>query len=218
MSAPLLRSLFEGLSLASSCSHPLRRSTRSLVPTAASARPLVASSHITQPPQSQWLQSRSFHVSVAPQAKPMASGKGGGKSAGGGRKLSKRKKKGSRGDAPEPRIVNLKSSMSRAVPAPLRFARNRALRHWTIHRAWQLFLRKERERQELELERMWQSMRGACEALRNTSGPGTRGEGALYRIAMLKHGVYGHNAVPIEYARPQTETPARKAWNHEWTR
>jgi large subunit ribosomal protein L40 len=65
---------------------------------------------------------------------------------------------------------------------------------------------------------MYQSMNSACEELRNTSGPGTRPEGYLYRVAMEKHGLYGHNGVPIEYARMQTETPARVAWNHEWTR
>lgn len=131
----------------------------------------------------------------------------------------KKKKKGKgRGNAPDRRIKNIKVSMPRAVPSPLRFARNRALRHWTIHRAWLLFQRKERERQAHELERMYRSMHNACEELRNTSGPGTREEGYLFRMAMLKHGMYGHNAVPIEYARPQTETPARLAWNHEWTR
>lgn len=108
--------------------------------------------------------------------------------------------------------------MPRKVPAPLRFARNRALRHWTIHRAWLLYQRKERVRRDHELERMYQSMHNACEELRNTSGPGSREEGYLFRVAMEKHGMYGHNAIPIEYARPQSETPARQAWNHEWTR
>jgi large subunit ribosomal protein L40 len=71
----------------------------------------------------------------------------------GGKKQQKNKRKGKGADGPDPRIINLKSSMSRAVPAPLRFARNRALRHWTIHRAWMLYQRKERERQAHELER-----------------------------------------------------------------
>ncbi|KAI5865129.1 hypothetical protein GGS23DRAFT_557821 [Durotheca rogersii] len=108
--------------------------------------------------------------------------------------------------------------MPRAVPAPLRFARNRALRHWTIHRAWQLFQRNERVRQEYELQRLHQSMRRACEELRTTSGPGTRNEGHLFQLAMDKAGVYSLSSVPIEYARPQTETPARQPWNHEWKR
>ncbi|RYO81668.1 hypothetical protein DL766_005718 [Monosporascus sp. MC13-8B] len=130
---------------------------------------------------------------------------------------SKRKKKKG-GVEPDARIINLKSSMPRKVPAPLRFARNRYLRHWTIHRAWLLFQRKERERREKELNRMYQSMHNACEELRKTSGPGTRDEGYLYRVAMEKKSLYGHNGIPIDYARAQTETPAREPWNHGWTR
>ncbi|EJT76062.1 hypothetical protein GGTG_05986 [Gaeumannomyces tritici R3-111a-1] len=68
------------------------------------------------------------------------------------------------------------------------------------------------------LMRQWQSMRAACEELRLTAGPGARDEGYLYRVAMEKKGVYGHNGVPIEYARPQTETPPRQPWNHDWKR
>jgi large subunit ribosomal protein L40 len=65
---------------------------------------------------------------------------------------------------------------------------------------------------------MYQSMASACEELRQTSGPGTLSEGYLYRVAMEKKGLFSHTAIPIEYARAQTETPARIAWNHEWTR
>lgn len=61
-------------------------------------------------------------------------------------------------------------------------------------------------------------------------------EGYLFRVAMEKKGVYGvadppppgasgkesaavrPKGVPIEYARPQTDTPARVAWNHDWKR
>ncbi|KAK7751709.1 hypothetical protein SLS62_006370 [Diatrype stigma] len=138
----------------------------------------------------------------------------GGSSGGSSSKRSKKNK----GPEPDARIVNLKSSMPRVVPAPLRFARNRYLRHWTIHRAWLLFQRRERERREKELARMYQSMYSACEELRLTSGPGTRDEGYLYRVAMEKKGLYGHRGIPIEYARTQTETPAREPWNHDWKR
>jgi large subunit ribosomal protein L40 len=69
----------------------------------------------------------------------------------GGKSGKKRKKM--KGPGPDPRIRNLKMSMPRKVPAPLRFARNRHLRHWTIHRAWLLWQRKEREREERELMR-----------------------------------------------------------------
>ncbi|KAI1480006.1 hypothetical protein F4774DRAFT_409517 [Daldinia eschscholtzii] len=162
--------------------------------------------------------SRQIHTTASQNAKGgksvTAKGGKGGKGSGGGRK----KRKGAKGEGPDPRIVNLKMSMPRAVPAPLRFARNRALRHWTIHRAWLLYQRKERDRRSHELERMYQSMHNACEELRKTSGPGTRDEGYLYRVAMEKKGLYGHKSIPIEYARPQTETPAREPWNHGWTR
>jgi len=40
--------------------------------------------------------------------------------------------------------------------------------------------------------------------------------GKLYRVAMMKGGVW--DRVPIEYARAQTETPAMAGWDHGWTR
>ncbi|KAI1749942.1 hypothetical protein F4782DRAFT_286866 [Xylaria castorea] len=218
MSAPTFRSLFARLSLASPISPRITRTTSFATPPAISPiiSPAVSSSAATRCHQ----QSRSFHITSARTARSVVPAKGG---KGGKQQQSKggkgrKGKKGRGAEGPDPRIVNLKEAMPRAVPAPLRFARNRALRHWTIHRAWLLYQGKERVRQAHELERMYQSMHNACEELRNTSGPGTRDEGYLYRVAMEKHGMYGHNAVPIEYARPQTETPARQAWNHEWTR
>jgi len=114
--------------------------------------------------------------------------------------------------------MNLRASMPRVVPSPLRFGRNRYLRHWTIHRAWLLFQRQQREAKEKELGRMYQSMHDACEELRKTSGPGLRDEGYLYRVAMGKQGIFGKSSIPIEYARLQTDTPAREPWNHEWKR
>ncbi|KAK3353212.1 hypothetical protein B0T25DRAFT_543984 [Lasiosphaeria hispida] len=120
----------------------------------------------------------------------------------------------------DPKIVNMLQHFAalspRRIPAPLRMGRNRHLRHWTIHRAWLLFRRKAREERERTLMRQHQSMSAACEALRLTEGPGTRDQGYLYRVAMEKKGVYGLNGVPIEYARAQTDTPARVAWNHDW--
>ncbi|TGJ85844.1 hypothetical protein E0Z10_g2917 [Xylaria hypoxylon] len=210
MCTPTFRSLFTRLSLTSPAS-PISRATTFSISSALSSLTTTAIPSASSSP-TQWRQSRSFHMTTA-QAKSVVPAKGSKKT---GKKSKKRSGKG--GEGPDPRIVNLKASMPRTVPAPLRFARNRALRHWTIHRAWMLYQRKERERQAHELERMYQSMHHACEELRNTSGPGTREEGYLYRVAMEKHGMYGHNAVPIEYARSQTETPARRAWNHEWTR
>ncbi|GAB1318613.1 54S ribosomal protein L28, mitochondrial [Madurella fahalii] len=155
-------------------------------------------------------------------------GQKGGKPSGGakGAKASKAKKgrgRGKRGNEPsDPKMMNMalhfKVLTTRRIPAPLRMARNRHLRHWTIHRAWLLFRRREREARERTLMRQYQSMNEACEELRLTAGPGTRDEGYLYRVAMEKKGVYGLNGVPIEYARAQTETPARVAWDHDWKR
>jgi len=61
-------------------------------------------------------------------------------------------------------------------------------------------------------------MHRACEELRNLDPPGTKDAGRLYRIAMLKKGVYTATGIPIEYARAQVERPGKEAWNHGWTR
>ncbi|KPM34511.1 hypothetical protein AK830_g12065 [Neonectria ditissima] len=116
------------------------------------------------------------------------------------------------------RIRTLKQNMFSPAPPPLRMARLRHLRHWTIHRAWQLFRRQQHQEMERERHRMHSGMYNACEELRKTVGPGARGEGYLYRVAMEKKGVWGTQAIPIEYARFQTEFPATEAWNHEWKR
>ncbi|KAK7931253.1 hypothetical protein PG985_001965 [Apiospora marii] len=195
MAASSLRSLFSTLSLSS---HTPATSTSIRNGFVSGAR-LPTTTSIALTPQR-----RSFSFTSAAPAKAD--------------KSSKKKRKKGKGDEPDPRIQNLKVSNPRKVPAPLRFARNRALRHWTIHRAWLLFQRKEREREEKELARLYKSMHSACEELRQTSGPGLQEEGYLYRLAMEKKGVFKHHNFPIEYARPQVETPAREAWNHGWTR
>ncbi|CAM1507466.1 Fc.00g071070.m01.CDS01 [Cosmosporella sp. VM-42] len=116
------------------------------------------------------------------------------------------------------RIRILKQNMFSPAPPPLRMARLRYLRHWTIHRAWQLFRRNQRADIQRERHRMYSGMYNACEELRKTVGPGSRNEGYLYRVAMEKKGVWGTEGVPIEYARFQTEYPAKEAWNHAWKR
>jgi large subunit ribosomal protein L40 len=65
---------------------------------------------------------------------------------------------------------------------------------------------------------MHKSMAAAMEELRTMDPPGTKNAGRLYRIATEKKGIFGHGGVPIEYARLQTDTPAKEAWNHGWTR
>ncbi|KAI5292039.1 hypothetical protein KEM52_006664 [Ascosphaera acerosa] len=99
------------------------------------------------------------------------------------------------------------------TPSPLRFSRNRYLRHWTIHRAWQLYLAKRRRAHKLELERQFRAMHAANEELRTGAGDG----GWLFKRAMSKHRLY-KGPVPIEYGRLQTETPSKFGWNYEWKR
>lgn len=139
----------------------------------------------------------------------------------------------------DPKAVHIHRKQPKKRPAPLRMSRQRWLRHWTIHRAWKLWERKERERQERSLMRQWQSMYAACEELRNTLGPEDSEPGRLFEMAMDKTGVFStpnatlsigkatlkrgqeepwkaKGAIPIEYSRAQTETPARVAWDHDW--
>ncbi|KAK2879494.1 hypothetical protein FQN49_000826 [Arthroderma sp. PD_2] len=97
------------------------------------------------------------------------------------------------------------------TPRPLRFSRNRYLRHWTIHRAWQLYRAKQRKAHELELERQWASMKDACEELRTGVGDG----GKLFRTSMNKRGVFS-DGVPIEYGRLQTDSPSKFGWDYDW--
>lgn len=79
------------------------------------------------------------------------------------------------------------------------------LRHWTIHRAWQLFKARERTARENELETQYNKIRDACEELAVT-------DGRLYRVALGKKEV---GTFPIELRIP-TDTPSRKGWNHGW--
>lgn len=132
------------------------------------------------------------------------------------------KKAGRGAEVRDPKMINMLSHFAvlspKRIPPPLRMGRNRHLRHWTIHRAWLLFRRRERDARERTLMRQYQSMNNACEELRLTAGPGTRDEGYLYRVALEKKGIYGLYGVPIEYARAQTDTPAKVAWDHDWKR
>lgn len=93
------------------------------------------------------------------------------------------------------------------TPRPLKFGALRALRHWTIQRAWNLFKHKQRRDREAELERMYNKVRDACEELKNI-GDG----GRLFRIATSKAGI---EAWP-KGVRIPTDGPGRVAWNEEW--
>ncbi|KAJ5674010.1 hypothetical protein N7462_009449 [Penicillium macrosclerotiorum] len=125
--------------------------------------------------------------------------------------LAKRKGKGPNVDK---RITLIRYFLHHPLtPRPLRFSRNRYLRHWTIHRAWNLFQAKQRRAQELELERQYQSMQSACEELRTGAGDG----GRLFRKSMIKKGIFT-DMFPIEYGRMQTDYPPAEGWNHDWKR
>ncbi|KIW66055.1 hypothetical protein PV04_08262 [Phialophora macrospora] len=93
------------------------------------------------------------------------------------------------------------------TPRPLRFSRNRYLRHWTITRAWNLYRHNVKKAREMELERQYNAMRDANEELRLGAGDG----GRLFRKAQMKTGVWGlgsgsrKGGVPIEYARGLVE-------------
>ena len=94
-----------------------------------------------------------------------------------------------------------------ATPRPLRFGTMRWLRHWTIHRAWQLYRRKQRAEWQAELQRQWDQMRRACDELAKT-------DQRLFRIATAKKDV---SPFPLEMRIP-TDTPPRDGWNHAWKR
>ncbi|KAL4945053.1 hypothetical protein BDV06DRAFT_59528 [Aspergillus oleicola] len=124
--------------------------------------------------------------------------------------LMKRK---NRGPGIDPRITNIRYFLFHPLtPRPLRFSRNRFLRHWTIHRAWQLHMANRRRAHQLEMQRQWQAMNAACEELRTGAGDG----GRLFRKSMIKTAIF-RDMFPIEYGRLQTEGPG-EGWNHEWKR
>ncbi|KAI6797726.1 hypothetical protein KC363_g298 [Hortaea werneckii] len=144
-------------------------------------------------------------------------------------------RKGRGGEKRDMRITLIRYHLQHPLtPRPLRFSRNRSLRHWTIHRAWRLYQARLQSARQLELERQYNSMASACEALRlidnhgltteergrlGADGETTTGAkemGRLFRIAMRKDDVW--DGVPIEYARIQTETPPRDGFNEAWTR
>ncbi|KAF1813030.1 hypothetical protein P152DRAFT_473552 [Eremomyces bilateralis CBS 781.70] len=133
------------------------------------------------------------------------------------------------------------------TPRPLRFGRSRYLRHWTIHRAWQLYRRQQREARERELQRLYHSMRDACEELRHMDELGNRAplsdatpgviedeggeaetrEQVRARPTGKEVGRLYRKAMkkqdvwkgfPIEYARPLTDYPSRDGWNIGWKR
>ncbi|EDO04087.1 hypothetical protein SS1G_06570 [Sclerotinia sclerotiorum 1980 UF-70] len=99
----------------------------------------------------------------------------------------------------DPRVTLIRYHLQHPkTPRPLRFSRTRALRHWTIHRAWMILRRKKRTEEEGELYRLHQSMHNAMEDLRLLEGAGQKEAGRLYRVALEKKGIFGKDGIPIE--------------------
>ncbi|KAI9792795.1 MAG: hypothetical protein M1816_001527 [Peltula sp. TS41687] len=121
---------------------------------------------------------------------------------------------------PERRITLIRYHLFHpSTPRPLRFSRLRGLRHWTIHRAWQLYTAQARAARERELERFYNAMHEACEALRGLEvgdGRYEKTQGNLYRRAIHKRGVW--DGWPIEASRAQTEWPSVEGWPGDWRR
>jgi len=93
------------------------------------------------------------------------------------------------------------------TPRVLKFGRFRELRHWTIYRAWQLYKHKLKRERYYELQRQWQKMQLACEALKGI-------DERLFRIATSRKEV---GEFPLELRLP-TDTPPRNGWNEGWKR
>ncbi|RKF59809.1 hypothetical protein OnM2_057030 [Erysiphe neolycopersici] len=122
----------------------------------------------------------------------------------------------------DPRVTLIRYHMQHPLMArPLRLSRGRALRHWTIAQAWDIWEKKKKIRANLELQRQYQSMQLAMEVLRNLDD-GTNSNGKigsrLFRTALEKKGIYKTGSIPIEYSRLQTETPGATSWDHNWKR
>ncbi|PHH65042.1 hypothetical protein CDD81_3440 [Ophiocordyceps australis] len=134
----------------------------------------------------------------------------------------KKKKKKPKGGAQSEfwaKVRVLRQDMFINPPPALRMGRLRHLRHWTIHRAWQLYRRHVKEAFVTERQRIYAGMYWACEELRRTQWPANRSEGYLYRTSQEKKGLWKTpSVVPIEYTRYQTETPPLVPWNHDWKR
>lgn len=122
----------------------------------------------------------------------------------------------------DPRVTMIRYHLQHPLmPRPLRLSRGRALRHWTIAQAWDVWEKRKKIRVNLELQRQYQSMQLAMEVLRNLDDGTNRNEkigSRLFRIALEKKGIYKTGSIPIEYSRLQTETPGATPWDHNWKR
>ncbi|KAK9378137.1 mitochondrial 54S ribosomal protein mL40 [Kockiozyma suomiensis] len=118
----------------------------------------------------------------------------------------KRTKSG--GSSPQKiRLVNMLSLIGRVRKAPyrLKLSYEDLLRHRTIHRAWQLVKRQERESRNTELMTQYQKIQVACDELEKASPE-------LFAQAMDKPKSL---RFPPEYRIP-TETPPNVSWDSSW--
>lgn len=103
--------------------------------------------------------------------------------------------------------VNMLSLIGRVRKAPyrLKLSYEDLLRHRTIHRAWQLVKRQERESRNTELMTQYQKIQVACDELEKASPE-------LFAQAMDKPKSL---RFPPEYRIP-TETPPNVSWDSSW--
>ncbi|BFZ53943.1 hypothetical protein PYCC9005_000974 [Savitreella phatthalungensis] len=93
------------------------------------------------------------------------------------------------------------------TPLKLEFANEaERLQHDTIHRAWLLWQRRQRERRTGDLRKAYDRMEAACEDLAQHSPQ-------LFKSAMRKDKKRGF---PLEI-KAMTETPSTSGWNSAWT-
>ncbi|KAK7207630.1 mitochondrial ribosomal protein L28-domain-containing protein [Myxozyma melibiosi] len=90
-------------------------------------------------------------------------------------------------------------------PYRLKLSYEDLMRHRTIHRAWMLLQRKNREERHKELMAQYQRIKMACDQLEKASPE-------LFARAMDKPRSL---RFPLEYKYP-TETPPRVAWDYDW--
>ncbi|BFZ60037.1 hypothetical protein YB2330_001059 [Saitoella coloradoensis] len=111
-------------------------------------------------------------------------------------------------DPRDPRADIIKRVLeSPAEKEQLNLTTQEKIMHNTIHRAWQLHLRQQREKQDKALMSQYNKMREACEQLK-------QGHPTLYAKAMPKERAKRY---PVELRIP-TETPGEKPWDYTWTR
>ena len=106
----------------------------------------------------------------------------------------------------DPRLIQMRDIQFRnTTPLSLSLTPVEKLQHDTIHRAWQLHLRKSREARQMELSRQWQRMSLACSDLQVH-------DLRLFKGAMIKD---KKRRFPID-AKLTTDSPSGRGWDYDW--